>query len=209
MCLPPSSDPTWGQLNIFLTFLDFISLNCSVKSRQKLPHRRSRTVLKVIVVSAKSTTMGHTIFEKIFAKTKKICGTVIACPYGAQVESLSKKNCQKSRDTVPLRLFTVELWKLFWSHIFSKHSLMLCPIKGAAMLYGLSKATATCSDLVTRAGKIRSAEPVYSWHALPHTTMLSRQKERRGARGKKFTLQSLKRKKITSPSLEKLSHIHH
>ena len=77
---------------------------------------------------------------------------------------------------------------------------MLCPIKGAAMLYGLSKATATCSDLVTRAGKIRSAEPVYSWHALPHTTMLSRQKERRGARGKKFTLQSLKRKKIWAES---------
>ena len=99
MCLPPSSDPTWGQLNIFLTFLDFISLNCSVKGRQKLPHRRSRTVLKVIVVSAKSTTMGHTIFENPFSLLNR----------GKMTPSLSCSTCFKFRNKMFKKIYQSQM----------------------------------------------------------------------------------------------------
>ena len=40
------------------------------------------------------------IFREYLRKNKKVRETVFAC--GAQVESFKQKNCQNSRDTVPL-----------------------------------------------------------------------------------------------------------
>ena len=41
-------------------------------------------------------------FANIFVKTKKFAKAVLACSYGAQVESFKPKNGQISRDTVTL-----------------------------------------------------------------------------------------------------------
>ena len=43
--------------------------------------------------------------SNIFSENEKVRKTVFVCSYGAQVESFKQKNCRKSRDTVPLRLF--------------------------------------------------------------------------------------------------------
>ena len=57
----------------------------------------------------------HTFFTNIFLKKEKVRETVFACSYGLHVESLKqKKNGQKSRDTVPLKLFSENKIKNFF-----------------------------------------------------------------------------------------------
>ena len=43
------------------------------------------------------------VFREYLRENKKVRETVVACSYGAQVESFKQKDGQKSRDTVPLR----------------------------------------------------------------------------------------------------------
>ena len=42
------------------------------------------------------------VFREYLRENKKVRETVVACSYGAQVESFKQKDGQKSRDTVPL-----------------------------------------------------------------------------------------------------------
>ena len=43
------------------------------------------------------------VFREYLRENEKVCETVFACSYGAQVESFKQKKGQQSRDTVPLK----------------------------------------------------------------------------------------------------------
>ena len=43
------------------------------------------------------------VYHEYLCENEKVCGTVLACSYGAQVESFKQKKGKKSRDILPFK----------------------------------------------------------------------------------------------------------
>ena len=64
---------------------------------------------RVRVVADYADTQFSNIVIKYLCENQKVCETVFACSYSAQVKSFKQKNGRKSRDTVSLSL--IDQWK--------------------------------------------------------------------------------------------------